>query len=91
MKVEIPKGEGSSWAFGDCEGFEFVTEIAGRPRRWTTTITAVLKHVETGKHYGYDWEQGNTESQENEFPDGSVELPEMVEKEVTTKEWVVAE
>ena len=35
-------------------------------RRWVTVFTAVFKHLPTGKHYDFNWEQGSTEMQEQD-------------------------
>lgn len=89
MKVNVEFG--SDFAAGEVEGFKLEEKIVGDSRRWVTGITSVLKHEESGKFYGYDWDRGNTESQENEYPEGEIDLPEMVKKTVTKEVWSYVE
>ena len=86
MEVMIAKGDGCDFSQG-VDGFELITTKEVGSGRWTTSYTAVLKHLETGKMYGYDYKRGNTECQENEYPDGKIELREMKSEQVTTEVW----
>lgn len=89
MEVIIPEGGGYEFSVGD-EDFELLKTIRHEASRWTTRYTSVLRHIETGKVYGYDYYRGNTESQENEYPDGKITLREMTPKTVVTEVWEYA-
>lgn len=90
MKITLTEEDARGLAFDDHPDFEVVDEIAGEPRRWSATVTTILKHSASGKHYAYQWQKGNTEYQEHEFPSGEIDLPEMVQTEVVVKEWKAA-
>ena len=61
-------------------------------RRWTVGYEAVFQHIPTGKHYMFRWCQGATEQQETRPYEigGKVEVFEVIEVEVLTKQWVPA-
>ena len=58
--------------------------------RWSVIKQAVFEHLSTGKFYLFVWSQGATECQaENPYEyENEVIVNEVVEKEVTKKEWV---
>jgi len=59
--------------------------------RWSTAYEAVFLHIPSGKYYLFGWSRGSTECQD-EKPyeyDKEVDIPEVVEKEVLVKQWVV--
>jgi hypothetical protein len=61
-------------------------------RRWSVDYEAIFLHQPSGKFYEFGWSQGATESQDErayEYED-SVEVVEVVEREVTIKQWVPA-
>lgn len=68
----------------DCE----VDREEGGNRRWSRSVTSIVE-ADDGKLYAIDWEQGLTESQENEYYAG--EYPEVqkvtYEKTITVTEW----
>ena len=42
--------------------------VEGEDRRWSRTVMVVLENTEDGNWYAYEYEQGLTENQENEYP-----------------------
>ena len=58
----------------------------GENRRWSRTNISVVKHND--KFYELYWEEGLTESQENEFFAQDAPEVEQVERTITEKVWV---
>lgn len=83
----------NEWSFGRekvplSEDFHFeeVDFQNGPKHRWYEEATTILKCEETGRYWGYDWQEGLTEKQEHEFPDHPAY--EVVAKEITKKIWI---
>lgn len=83
-----------SWALSSTgdqfDGFEVVHVRQGEDRRWSRTNLVVARGP-SGKHYGYDYEQGLTEYQDvDAFNDGEPKPYEVmpVEKTVTITNYV---
>ena len=74
----------------DWESVRNTEETTGHSR-WSIYSTAIFRHCPTNKYYRFNWSTGATEMQdERPFEyDKEVEVFEVVEKEVTRKEWVV--
>jgi hypothetical protein len=73
----------------DYDDFEEVDRVDGEDRRWSRTITVVLKHRETSKLFELEYEHGLTENQESdcynkEFPEVKVITKE---KTIITKHY----
>jgi hypothetical protein len=67
-------------------GYEVDTEY-GDNRRWTRTVTTIVELL--GRFFSIDWEEGLTESQENEFYNQPVEVKKNTyEKTIVVTEWV---
>lgn len=66
-------------------GYEVDTEY-GDNRRWTRTVTTIVELL--GRFFSIDWEEGLTESQENEFYNQPVEVKKNTyEKTIVVTEW----
>lgn len=61
--------------------------------RWSIHYSQVFKHVPTNTFYKFDWREGATEIQdESPYEYVNTYTPiEVVEKEVTIKQWVIKE
>ena len=59
--------------------------------RWSNIITQIFKHVPTGKHYQFNWEEGGTEMQEDTppFGYGDPDICLVEYQKVTKMEWVL--
>ena len=82
--------ESSSDEFYECWG-DAVTEIDTGSGRWKKYVRIIHKHKPSGKFYAFDVAYGLTEMQEDEifsYGDEFVELPEVEEVEIVTKQWV---
>jgi hypothetical protein len=72
------------------EGFTVVDTVEGDDRRWSRTVTVVLKSEESGKHYMWEYERGLTEYQDSEYRGDSPVEVVPVKKIVEVVEWVKA-
>jgi hypothetical protein len=72
----------------DCE----IEAEYGDNRRWSRSVTSIVEDVD-GKCYAIDWEEGLTESQENEYYAGTYPQVEKktYDKTITVTEWVAVE
>lgn len=52
---------------GSSMGWSHVAEEEGDAHRWEREMTTVIRNPE-GVHYAFDWRQGLTENQENQYP-----------------------
>ncbi len=50
---------------GSTDKFTFVAEEADQSDRWSESVTVYIKENSTGKIYGFDYDRGLTEMQEN--------------------------
>lgn len=67
-------------------GYEKETTY-GENRRWSRSAYTILEIG--GRFFGFDWEQGLTENQEDYFPSGSLEELEEFEEVKIVKGWRV--
>lgn len=67
--MRLSEDELCGLAYGDECDFAIVHEAKGKNRRWSRSMRTVLKDEETGTLWCVDWEDGLTESQEDEFYD----------------------
>jgi hypothetical protein len=67
----------------DYDDFEEVDRVEGEDRRWSRTVTVVLKHRETGKLFELAYEHGLTENQESDCYDTKFPEVTQVKKERT--------
>ena len=58
----------------------------GENRRWTRTNISIVKR--DNKFYSVHWEEGLTESQENEYYDQEAPEVKQIEDVVIIKKWV---
>lgn len=90
----FPPGEveslwGGAWrdvAYGDFDEdvFEFTADERDPDTgRWTQHCYAVFQHKESGRYFGFDWQSGLTESQEDEGPHSRDEVKECFRHETT--------
>lgn len=69
-----------------CENYN-VARMIGDSRRWTRAVSSVIELC--GRYFEIDWEQGLTESQENEFLEQPYEVElRTSEKIMEVHEWV---
>jgi hypothetical protein len=69
--------------------FEVDTEY-GHNRRWTRGVTTIVELK--GRFFSVDWEEGLTESQENEYYNQPYEVVKHTyEKTITVTEWIAVE
>lgn len=73
-------------AYGGHEDFRTIEESYGYKHRWSIDVKLIVQQVSTGKFYEFKFNEGLTESQEDEFYDN--ELIEVEEVEVTVKQWM---
>lgn len=67
--------------------FNEVERINGENRRWLRSVTSIIEIG--GRYFKLQWEQGLTESQENEFYNQPYEVEKNTyEKTITVTEWV---
>lgn len=50
---------------GSTDEFTFVADETGESGRWSDPVTVYIKENSTGKIYGFDYDRGLTEMQEN--------------------------
>lgn len=81
-KEDLTEKELSEIVFGYAVDTEY-----GENRRWTRTVTTIVKLL--GRFFSINWEEGLTESQENEFYNQPVEVKKNTyEKTIVVTEWV---
>lgn len=73
--------------YGDSEKGSVVDTTEGENRRWSRTNIAIVEV--SGKFYQLYWEQGLTESQENDFEDQDGPEVKKVSRAVIVNNWVV--
>lgn len=76
--------------YRDSDDWEFVEDCIVDNTRWSVLKDAIHKHIPTGKFYEFNFSVGATEMQD-ESPyeyDDEVEIYEVEQREVTTKQWV---
>jgi len=88
MKVSQEDGKLIVW--GDIEGWEQVGDSEMYEKgRWTTSYYGLFRHLESDVVYSMCWQEGSTECQDDtEMFWDDPELTEMVQKEITTTQWV---
>lgn len=74
------------WEGDNHEGFEVVAREEGDDRRWSKMVYIVIK-APSGKYFRWNYDQGLTEYQPNDYESGTVEEVERVEKTVIVLEW----
>lgn len=68
----------------DSEDFEYVdTDRDPDTGRWTQYCYTVFQHKESGRYFGFNWQAGLTEGQDDEGPYGRDEVGECFRHETT--------
>ncbi|KKL91261.1 hypothetical protein LCGC14_1896430 [marine sediment metagenome] len=65
---------------------EVVKTTEGENRRWSRTITSIVKI--DSKYYEIHWDEGLTENNENYYPEQEAIEVKSVEKTIIVKEWI---
>lgn len=65
--IELSESELDDFAYGCAPGFTIEYEEEGDDRRWSRTVTTVLKEEKTETLWCIDWDKGLTEMQEDSF------------------------
>ncbi|AEK09976.1 hypothetical protein FDH96_gp064 [Mycobacterium phage Rey] len=71
----------------EIDGFKHVAVEEGENRRWARGDTIIVQHVDTGRYFAFDFDQGLTEYQENEVYTDSVREVQRVVKTVEIVTW----
>ncbi len=90
-KLIINKEEAQLAVWNDSDKWEEIESNVIDNSRWSVQKEGIFKHIESGKFYSFNWQQGATETQdERPFEyESEVTVIEVEQKEVTVKKWVV--
>lgn len=87
-KISITEEQCEEIIDENSDEFELIVDELNPDRhRWTTYYTFIAKRKSDGKFFMGRWGVGNTESQDNDYPEQELEECEEIEK--TVKTWVV--
>lgn len=97
MKTTIPASLAQELIFGgEKDGWSWKAQEDGEDRRWSRANLTILAGPD-GNYWGFYWEEGLTENQENEYPWGSsmrtvatgdIEVETYKPKEIKATIWV---
>jgi len=87
----VTKEEAQRIVWEDTEHFEMIETNTEDTSRWSTYMSGVCKHIESGKFYSLNWSVGSTEMQDEspfEYGPGEIDLHEVEQVEVMVKQWM---
>lgn len=88
--MKLTREEAQSIVWGDTSDWKTIEENTIGHSRWAIEKEGIFQHLPTKRYYKLDWNEGATEMQDEapfEYDEG-IEAIEVIQKEVTIKQWV---